>query len=344
MKRKLLIATSNPGKFKEMQEFFKTQPFEIVSLADVGITETPEEPFDIIELNAYTKAKFYGEKSGLLTLSDDTGLYIEALGGWPAAHTAKLAGNSEAIKKVILEKMQGLTNRIAYSEATLVLYDPLEKSSFISLGRVDGEILESPVGESKVGFGFDQIFYSTELKKAFSEISLEEKNKISHRGKALVKIEYYLKKQYGARDIVVPCALVIQNGKMLMILRNDPHRPEYHRHWEFPGGGVEFREQMIPNVIRETEEETGLIVEPVKLLQHIATESQEFPTFAYQVYLVPYVCKVVGGTVNPRDEEALDAQWFELDDVTKYPLVGENARLFEKLLPELREVIKENNL
>jgi 8-oxo-dGTP diphosphatase len=260
MKRKLLIATSNPGKFKEMQEFFKTQPFEIVSLAEAGIAETLEESFESIEQNAYITAKFYAEKTGMLTLIEE--------------------GDSSDVAAV---------------------YDPTEKSYFASFDT----------GEDN---------------------------------KALVKIEYYLKKQYGARNIVVPCALVIQNGKMLMILRNDPHRPEYHRHWEFPGGGVEFREQMIPNVIRETEEETGLIVEPVKLLQHIATESQEFPTFAYQVYLVPYVCKVVGGTVNPRDEEALDAQWFELDDVTKYPLVGENARLFEKLLPELKEVIKEHNL
>ncbi len=258
--RKLLIATTNPGKFKEMQEFFHTQPFELVSLADVGITEAPEEPFDTVELNAYAKAKFYGEKSGIISL---------------------------------------VTSGENFS--AIALYDPTDTSVFVSLGEDEGN-------------------------------------------KALVKLEYFLKKQYGARNIVVPFALVIQDGKLLMQKRNDPHRPDYHEKWEFPGGGVDFKEKMIESVIRETKEETGLEVEPLKLLQHIGVEWQEYPTFAYQVYLVPYVCKIVGGKMDPRDQEVLELQWFHLDEVLQFPLVGENARMFEKLLPELKEVIQKNNL
>lgn len=344
MMRKLLIATSNEGKLKEMKEFFKTSHFEIVSLSDVGITEIPEEPYDSVELNGYAKAKFYGEKSGLLTITDDGGLFIDALDGWPGVHAARIGNDGDDRQDKVLEKLQGITERNATFKAALVLYDPLDKNYFISLGESKGKILEEKIQQTVAGFGYDPIFFSDEAGKAFAQMSPEEKNKVSHRGKSLVKMEYFLKKQYGARNIVVPCALVIQNGKLLMQKRNDPHRPDYHEKWEFPGGGVEFKEQIIENVIRETQEETGLIIEPLKLLQDIAVEWQEYPNFSYQVYLIPYVCKIVGGTLNPRDHEVLEARWFDLDEVTQYPLVGENARLYEKLLPELKKIIKENNL
>lgn len=342
--RKLLIATSNPGKFKEMKEFFKTSGFEIVSLSDLGITDAPEEPYDVIEYNALLKAKYYAEKTGIMSLADDTGLFIPALNNWPGAHAARIAETTEKRRETVLEKMKGIGGRNAYFEVALALYDPTEKLSFLSFGRVDGRLLEAPQGDETKGFGFDQIFFSDELNKAFSELSVQEKNAISHRGKALIKMEYFLKKQYGARNIVVPCAIVIQNGKILMQKRNDPHRPDYHEKWEFPGGGVDFKENVLENVVRETKEETGLLVEPLKLLQHIAVEWQEYPTFSYQVYLIPYVCKIVGGKLEPRDHEVLEARWFDLDEVTQYPLVGENARLYEKFLPELKEVIKEHNL
>lgn len=342
--RKLLIATSNPGKFKEMKEFFKTSGFEIVSLSDLGITDAPEEPYDVIEYNALLKAKYYAEKTGIMSLADDTGLFIPALNNWPGAHAARIAETTEKRRETVLEKMKGRGERKAYFEVALALYDPTEKLSFLSFGRVDGTLLEAPQGDETKGFGFDQIFFSDELNKAFSELSVQEKNAISHRGKALIKMEYFLKKQYGARNIVVPCAIVIQNGKILMQKRNDPHRPDYHEKWEFPGGGVDFKENVLENVVRETKEETGLLVEPLKLLQHIAVEWQEYPTFSYQVYLIPYVCKIVGGKLEPRDHEVLEARWFDLDEVTQYPLVGENARLYEKFLSELKEVIKEHNL
>jgi len=344
MKRKILLATSNEGKIKQLKEFFKTQPVEVVSLLDLAEKiEPPEEPFDSLEFNALLKAKYYSEKTGLTTLADDSGLFIDALDGWPGVHSARVADSAEGRIQIVLEKMNGQKDRTARFRAVLAFYDPTEKIQFLSSGETEGEVTGEPV-QSTGGFGYDPIFFAKDAGKTYSQMTTEESNKWSHRGKALNKMEYFLKKQYGARNLVVPAALVIQEGKVLMILRNDPHRPQYHRHWEFPGGSVEFKEQMLDNVIRETEEETGLQVEPLKLLQHIAVEWQEFPTFAYQVYLVPYVCKVVGGKLAPRDEEALDAQWFTLGEVTNYPLVGENARMFEKLLPELEETIKNYNL
>ena len=340
--RKLLIATSNEGKFKEMKEFFKTQHFDIVSLKDVGISETPEEPFDTVEFNAFTKAKFYGEKSGFLTLADDGGLFIEALGGWPGVQAARIADTEEARRQLVLEKLDGQSNRKAVMKGAWVVYDPTEQTFFTSTGSVDLEITEAPRGEG--GFGYDPLFFYPPKQKTFAEMSTQEKNDISHRGRGLIKLEYHFKKQYGSKNIVVPCALVIKDGKILMQKRNDPHRPDYHEKWEFPGGSVDFKENTTQNVVRETQEETGLIVEPLKLLQHIAVEWQEYPTFSYQVYLIPYVCKIVGGEINYRDQEVLEIQWFELDEVIHQPLVGENARMFEKFLPELKQVIKEHNL
>jgi ADP-ribose pyrophosphatase YjhB (NUDIX family) len=101
---------------------------------------------------------------------------------------------------------------------------------------------------------------------------------------------------------------------------------------------------MHENVVRETKEESGYDVEVVKLLQHIAVEAQVYPTFKYQVYLVPYVCKVVGGEGEYHDEEVSEVRWFDLDEVLTYPLVGENAKMIQTLLPELRNVIAQYHL
>lgn len=342
-KRKILIGSTNVGKIKEIREFYSSQPFEFVTLQDLGITEGTEEPFDTVELNAYQKAKFYAEKTGLPTIADDGGLYIDALDGWPGVHAARIAPTREERIDIVLEKMRGKKKRQAKFLCAIVFSDPESGNSFISTGETMVEVTLEP-SHGIQGFGYDAILYHAEKQKTFAEMSAQEKSEVSHRGKALSRMEYILKKQYGAKNIVVPCALVIKDGKMLMILRNDPQRPEYHKRWEFPGGGVEFKEQIIENVIRETKEETGLEVEPLKSLQHIAVEWQEFPTFAYQVYLIPHVCKIVGGSLAPRDQEVLDARWFELDEVTQYPLVGENADLFNKILPELRETISKYNL
>jgi len=337
MKRKLLIATSNEGKFKEMQEFFYTQPFfDIVSLKDVNLSDTPDEPFDSVELNAYAKAKFYGDQSGLLTLADDTGLFVDALNGWPGVQAARIANTAELRCQLVLERLEGEQNRKAIMKGAWVVYDPIEQTFFTSTGSVDLEIADK-FSLGTEGFCYDPIFFYPPMQKTFAQMSLQEKNEISHRGKGLTKLEYHFKKQYGARNIVVPCALIIQDGKLLMQKRNDPQRPDYHGKWEFPGGGVEFKEKILENVVREVKEETGLVVEPIKLLQHIAVEWQEYPTFSYQVYLIPYVCKVIGGNLTPRDHEVLEAKWFELDEVLNYPLVGENANMYSKLLEELRQ-------
>ncbi len=341
MKRKLLLASSNPGKIAEMKAFLETLPFELVTLLDLGkdIVE-PDETEATFEGNAIIKARYYAEKTGLLTLADDAGMCIDALLGWPGVHSARIAPEWEERTRLVLAKMQGIPDekRTALFRDALALRDPLNDSVFVTYGETRGSILDytKPLEH---GFGYDNIFFLNDLGKTYSELSINEKNAVSHRGKALVRMKYHVQNTYTTKHIVVPFALIIKDGKILMNKRNDPHRPDYHNKWEFPGGTVEFGEATRDNVVREVKEEVGYDVEVLKLLQHIAVEGQTYPTHSYQVYLIPYVCRIIGGDGVYSDGEVLETKWFELDDVLNHNLIGENARMYEKLLPELREVV-----
>lgn len=349
MKRKLLIGTTNQGKFKEISSFLDTLPFELVSLNDLkeSITE-PEETESTLEGNALLKARYYGDKTGLLTLTDDTGLFIDALQGWPGVASARIASTNEDRSKLVLEKMKDVIaeDRGADFRASLALYDPLNNSVFLSTGKTRGSLTFEPSrpmkGDSRSSYS--PLFFCEELGKTYAEMTDVEKNSVSHRGKALNRIKYHLQNTYSGKHIVVPCAIIIKDSKLLMALRNDPHRPEYHRKWEFPGGTVEFGENLEENIKREVKEESGYDIKVIKLLQNIAVESQQYPTHKYQIYLVPYVCQIIGGDGKYNDEEVLDVQWFDLDEVLKYELVGENATIYERIMPELKQVILENSL
>lgn len=340
-----------------MRAFLQTLPFDILTLNDLSTPiPTPTETAEDIEGNAILKATYYGRASGILSLSDDGGLYVDALSGWPGVQSARIAESAEARNKTVLDRMSEVPkeSRGAVFRSALALYDPLAEVLFVSHGETRGSILLEPIRtspsatpgkpEKKQGFGYDPIFFVDEIKKTYSQMSIPEKNGASHRGKALVKIKYHLQKTYGVQNIVVPFALIIKNKKVLMILRHDPHRPEYHFKWEFPGGGVEFGEQIHENIIRETKEETGLDIHIVQMLQHIGVEAQTYPTFSYQVYLIPYVCTVIGGAETIAEEEVADIRWFDLDEVLAYDLVGENKRMYQRLLPELKEVVEMNNV
>lgn len=347
MKRKLLIATTNKGKFAEIQQFLATMPFELLSLDDLETQiEAPEETEETIEGNAILKARYYGDKTGILTLSEDTGFFIDALDGWPGVRSARTGTTDDNRMETVLTKMKDISTekRCFTVRIGMVLYEPSEKTLHITTGETRGLIAEKPVDARHQGFGFDPISFIPEKGKTFAEMDIAEKNSVSHRGKALAMMKYHLQKTFSARHIVVPVGVVIQNGKLLMQLRNDPHRPDYHKKWEYPGGGVEFGEQMKDNVVREIKEESGYEVEVVKLLQHIAVEQQTQATFSYQVYLVPYVCKITGGAPSMSDEEVLELRWFDLDEVLNHELIGENARMYAELLPELKETVAAYNL
>lgn len=344
--RKILIATSNPGKVSEIRSFLATLPFTLVTLKDLGKEIPPPDEGDVsLEQNAMIKAIYYAKETGLMTLSDDSGLFVDALDSWPGVISATTAPTAEERCDLILKKMKDVPERKrnATLKCVMCLFDPVEGTMYFSSGLVEGSI-EHERSQDVNGFGYDPIFFIKEFGKTYAELTTTEKNASSHRGKALLRMKYHIQGTYGAKNIVVPCALIIKDGKILMQKRNDPHRPEYHQKWEFPGGGVEFGEQMRENVIREVKEEVGYDVEVIQLLQHIAVEAQEYPTFKYQVYLVPYVCRVVGGGGNFHDEEVLEVKWFDLNDTLNYPLIGENAKMYKEFLPELKEVIQKNNL
>ena len=346
MMRELLIATTNPGKIKEILAFLEHAPFTFLTLKDLSqqIPE-PDETEKTIKANALLKAEYYAEKTGLLTLADDGGLFIDALNGWPGVQSTRVADTQEERMEVVLEKLKHLPadKRHASFQAAIALCDPESRCNFVASGKTTGMILSTPAPNQN-GFGYDPLFYVSEVEKTYSELTVNEKNAVSHRGKALIRIKHHLQNTYVAKHIVVPFALIVKDGQVLMNLRNDPHRPEYHNKWEFPGGKVEFGETMHGNMIREVKEEVGYDVEILKMLQHIAVESQMQKTYAYQVFLVPYVCKIVGGDGQFSDGEVLETRWFDVGDVLNHELIGENERMYKEFLPELKEVIKNFNL
>ena len=346
IKRELLIATTNAGKVKEIMAFLEHAPFTILTLNDLPEQiPAPVEDTGTILGNAILKAEYYAQKSGHLTLADDAGLFIDALQGWPGVDTALIADTVEARIALVLEKMKDVptTERTASFRAVLALYDPENQSLFTAFGSTEGSILTEQV-KTEHGFGYDPIFLVSALHKTYAEMTPTEKNSVSHRGKALSRIKYHLQNTYVPKHIVVPCGLIIKDGKILMNRRNDPHRPEFHGTWEFPGGKVEFGEQMHDNMKREIREEVGYEVEIVHLLQHIRVESQETRTYAYQVFLVPYVCRITGGELKPSDEEVMETAWFDLDDVLNQPLLGDNVTMYTTFLPELKEVVTKYKL
>ena len=337
-RNKLLLATTNPGKLAEIKQFLADAPFTLLGLSDLPETiPEPEENQDTIEGNAILKARYYGDKTGLISLADDGGLFIDALSGWPGVKTARIAGSDADRIRAVLQKLKGKKERAAKFRVAMAVYDPKKKESFTALGETEGTILDSAVSDGVNNFGYNPIFFIESAGKAYAQMTLVEKNAISHRGRALNKVKYYLRAGYSPKDIVVPVALIIKDGKILSSLRNDPHRPEYHKKWEFPGGGMEMGEDIESNLKRETREETGYEIEIVKRLEHIHVEYQA--DLRYQVYLIPHVCKIVGGRGVWSDNEVLEIAYFSAEELMAKELIGANKAMLKAIIPELEKII-----
>lgn len=165
-----------------------------------------------------------------------------------------------------------------------------------------------------------------------------------NRGKNLTILKYYLQNHYGAKHIVVPIALIIKNNKLLITLRNDPHRPETHKKWELPGGIVDFGETVESTVIKEVKEEAGYNVKIIKQLQGIKIKDHQFPSFKYQVYLIPFVCKIISGDGKFNDAEVLDVKWIKPEDHRQFEFLKGDNEYLNKLMPELKQIIKNYKL
>lgn len=342
----ILLASTNQGKIKEMTAMLETLPVEFVTLKDIpNPPEPPEETGATIEENAELKARYYAEKTGMIALADDTGIYIDALDGWPGVHGATIAPTDRERCALVLERLHGVPKekRTVTIRTILCLYDPMQKSMVLTEGSAQGFITDTDANAIPPGFCYDPIVYAPEMKKTWAELTIVEKNAISHRGRALNTMKYRIYNIYGGRHIVVPVAIIVQDGKILMSLRNDPHRPEFHKKWEFPGGSVDVGETMEENIKREAREEIGVDIHIKQLLQHIHVVSVSAASYEYQVYIVPYICEIVSGSIAPRDEEVLETRWLRPSEILELPLVNDNKSFFRLVLPEITTILNQTS-
>lgn len=187
---KLVFATNNPNKLKEVQA--KLPHYEIVSLKELGVTEDIPETGDTLEENALIKARYLYEKFNLDCFADDTGLEIETLNNEPGVYSARYAGgerSAEANMDKVLTKLKGETNRKARFRTAIALIQNGKET--LMEGVVNGEILTEKVGGK--GFGYDPIFKANGFDISFAQMNMETKNRISHRGLAVDKLVEYLR-------------------------------------------------------------------------------------------------------------------------------------------------------
>lgn len=188
---KIVFATNNKNKLRELREMAAGSDIDILGLADIGCNEEIIEDADTIEGNALIKARHVKNKYGYDCFADDTGLEINALGGAPGVYSARFAGedcNSERNIDKVLSLMTAAIDRSARFVTVIALCRGDETMLFE--GEVKGTILESRRGEG--GFGYDSIFKPEESDLSFAEMTDDQKNRISHRGRAVKKLIEYL--------------------------------------------------------------------------------------------------------------------------------------------------------
>lgn len=193
MKTKLIFATGNANKVKEVLKLLP-ENIEIQSLKDIEFTDDIPETSPLIEGNARLKADAIYEMYQENVFAEDTGLEVEALGGEPGVRSARYAGedkNNDANMNLVLEKLSDKKNRNARFKTVIGLFWKNEYHSFE--GILSGTIILEKRGEK--GFGYDPIFQPNGFEKTLAEMSAEEKNAISHRGKAVKKLVQFLKEQ-----------------------------------------------------------------------------------------------------------------------------------------------------
>lgn len=184
---KLLIATQNPNKLKEMKELLAGFGVDLASAMDLPDAPIVEEDGLTFEANAAKKAIELARHSGLWSLADDSGLEVDALGGAPGVHSARYAGEmakSSANNKKLLKALEGETNRRARFRCVLALSSPAGDARVVE-GVCEGSIAEAPRGRK--GFGYDPLFIPDGHAQTFAEMDAALKNSISHRGRALAK-------------------------------------------------------------------------------------------------------------------------------------------------------------
>ncbi len=188
-RRKLLLATTNSGKVREFEQLLRGIPFEITSLDQLGISEEVEETGTSFEENARLKAEVYAGLSGLLTLADDSGLEVDALGGEPGVVSARYGGpgisDGDRVELLLANLRQvPWQDRGGRFRCVIAVAWTSGRVETVT-GEVEGIIQYEPKGAN--GFGYDPVFYLPQLGRTTAELSMEEKNVLSHRGQAARK-------------------------------------------------------------------------------------------------------------------------------------------------------------
>jgi len=195
----LLLASQNKGKLAEMRTLLEGLPFHVLSPAELGITEAPEETGSTFIENATLKAIHYSRAAGRLAVADDSGISVDALDGRPGLLSARFGGegaSDDERNALLLSKLKGLPpeRRGAHFTCAVVVARPNGSGApdvlFQAEEKVDGRIAEEPRGGN--GFGYDPIFFFPPYGRTFGEVAHEEKDKVSHRGKAFARLRAFL--------------------------------------------------------------------------------------------------------------------------------------------------------
>lgn len=196
---RIVVATQNQGKVREIKSIFNNSDYEVVTMTEAGISESPEENGTTFEENALIKARAVAAKCEDIVLADDSGLEVDYLGKEPGVYSARYMGEDTSyhIKNAnIIERLDGVPDelRTARFVAAVAAHLP-DGKEFVLRAAMEGRIGYEEKGEN--GFGYDPIFFLPEYGCTSAEISMEEKNRISHRGKAFrlikEKIEDYIR-------------------------------------------------------------------------------------------------------------------------------------------------------
>lgn len=194
---KLVLASKNSHKLKEMNDILSAMGIEVCSEAEAGVDVEVEETGVTFEENSLLKARAVMEASGMPAIADDSGLCVDCLQGAPGIYSARYGGeglDDAARTRLLLENMRGELSRKAHYVSVITCC--FQNGDVITArGECHGMIAYAPIGSG--GFGYDPVFFLPELKKTYAQITPEEKNAISHRGKALaafqLKLQEYLK-------------------------------------------------------------------------------------------------------------------------------------------------------
>ena len=204
MKQIIVLATTNKGKTREINELLKGFPIEIKNLNDFGPIPEVIEDGKTFDDNAYNKASFTARVLGYPAMADDSGLCIEALDGAPGVYSARYAGehatDADNVNKM-LNDLKDKENRNASFKCVISIAVPTG-AALTYEGECQGVITKEPVGDN--GFGYDPLFFYTEFNKTFAQLSIQEKGRVSHRGKALKEIADEMDKIIEWIDINMP--------------------------------------------------------------------------------------------------------------------------------------------